>query len=216
MENPETSQEPLPIPIITSLGEMADDVFLSVCFLTIADSLNKFLPFLHGHVLELTAKTACKKLGLDYMQIKSKSGHNLFEIFKLLQTKVPEIVPHLPTEEHFQNYQRVWVQTGAVLTKNINIDFLPPPSELWKWELAFFMDNVMNLKYGVDKEDIYVSILQMTNKSLNPDFLNLFTICRSVYSIPRSNRTLKGKLIGIFQETEDTRKIIEFLKLDPK
>ena len=59
---------------------------------------------------------------------------------------------------------------------------LPPPDELDKLELAFILDNVMNLKYGFTKQLVQVSCVALCNKEINSRFLSLFNLCRNIYA----------------------------------
>ncbi|MEI6124903.1 MAG: hypothetical protein WCQ95_14905 [Bacteroidota bacterium] len=185
----------LPKPYISQLGEMADDVLYSIILLTVTDRSNVFLPFLYGHALELSAKAAGIELNVDD---KILNSHDIIPIYESIAKKLPTISQHIPTEEHIREYKNVWVSSGHVLTKNIDIlnpkHRQPTPNELKQWELAYFIENVKNLKYGFDKKKIFVSIIQITYNGLNPYFLNLFLACRNIYCIPSSNERLKKKV----------------------
>jgi hypothetical protein len=185
----------MPKPFITQLGEMADDVMYSIMLLTVTDRSNDFLPFLYGHALELSAKAAGIELNVDDKLLNS---HDIIPIYQSIAKQIPTISQYIPTEEHLREYKNVWVSTGHVLTKNI--DILNPNkrqtnlNELMQWELAYFLENIKNLKYGFDKKKIFVSIIQIIYDGLNPYFLNLFIACRNIYFIERSNERLKKKV----------------------
>lgn len=51
--------------IIEVYAKMADDLFINLLLMKELDGLNTFIPFTCAHILELSVKTACFKLGLD-------------------------------------------------------------------------------------------------------------------------------------------------------
>jgi hypothetical protein len=191
------------------LGEKADDIFYNILLLKITDPTNGFLPFLYAHSLELSAKTACLKLEIDY----STNGHNLMDIYKSIAEKVPFIEKLIPTEVQLRDYKKIWVSSDPILTKNINIldpkEKQPNPDELLQLELAYFVDNVMNLKYGIDKKKSYVSLIQISYEGLNQHFTNLFIECRKTYSNEISDRRFEEKFLRTFQRSKENQEFLD-------
>jgi len=191
------------------LGRTADDIIYNIILLKSTDPINSFLPFMYAHSLELAAKTACLILEIDY----STNGHNLMNIYKSLSEKVPTIKNYVPSEKHLVEYKKIWVSSEPILTKNINIldpkEKQPNPDELLQLELAYFIDNVMNLKYGVDRKKSYVSIIQISYPGINRHFINLFIECRKIYADDISDEQFTSKFYRTFGRTKENE---EFLK----
>jgi len=189
--------------LVRPFGERADDIIYNIILLKLTDPLNSFLPFMYAHSLELSAKTACLKLDIDYTTL----GHPLIDIYKSLSAKVPDIKKYIPTEKHLTDYKKIWVSTEPILKKDIHIlnpdEPQPSPDELQQLELAYFMDNVANLKYGVDKKKAYVSIIQLSYQSFNRYFMDLFIMCRNVYTSPTSDNSFETKFFKGFQKTPE-------------
>jgi Txe/YoeB family toxin of Txe-Axe toxin-antitoxin module len=160
------------------------------------------LPFLHAHTLELSAKAACYQLGVSLASVKN--GHDIIRIYGLLKSSLPNLNSAIPTGSHLTNYKKIWFPSNAPVS---NVQ-LPPPDELDNLELAYFVDNVMNLKYGFTKQLIQVSSLAIAYKEVNSKFLALFRICRDTYADTDLNERLKGKIFGLFGRTIETEKKI--------
>lgn len=194
--------------ITRPLGEKADDIFYNIILLKNVDPTNRFLPFLYAHSLELSAKTVCLKLDIDY----STNGHNLMNIYKSISKKVPVIEKLIPTEKHLEDYKKIWVSSEPILNKDINIldpkEKQPNPDELLQLELAYFIDNVMNLKYGIDKKKSYVSLIQISYPSLNRHFANLFIECRCLYTNEASDNRFTEKFFRTFERTKENEEFL--------
>ena len=190
------------------LSSKADDIIYNIILLKFADPLNSFLPFLYAHSLELAAKTACLKLDIDY----STSGHNLINIYNSLSEKVPTIRNYVPSDKHLVDYKKIWVSSEPILTRDINIldprQKQPNPDELMQLELAYFVDNVMNLKYGVDKKKSYVSLIQISYPGLNPHFMNLFIECRKIYANDTSDKQFTSKFYRTFERSKENEEFL--------
>lgn len=187
------------------LGRKADDIIYNIILLKFADPTNSFLPFMYAHSLELSVKTACLKLGIDF----SKDNHNLMNIYNKIQRDIPSIGNLIPTQQHFTEYKKIWVKTEPILTKNINIldpkEKQPNLDEILQLELAYFIDNVMNLKYGVDKKNSYVSVIQISYEGLNRHFINLFVECRKIYANDNIDREFTTKFFNTFEKTKENQ-----------
>ena len=188
--------------VVPQFAQMADDFFFGILLLKTFESGNSSLPFLHAHVLELSAKAACYKLGIPITGINN--GHDILGIYKLLEPSIPNIASVIPTSAHLTDYKNIWFPSDAPLS---NVA-LPPPEELHKLELAYYVDNVMNLKYGFTKQLVQVSCLQVSYKEINSIFLLLFTACREIYLDNDLNLRIKNKIFGVFGDTDETKKKI--------
>ena len=193
--------------VSSQFGKMADDFFFCILMLKSSCSQNNSLPFLHAHTLELSAKAACLKLDIP---LPSKNGHNILDIYSLLQPILPSLEKDIPTSRHLWEYKKIWFN---IKTQGHNIE-LPHPEELYKLELAYFVDNVMNLKYGFNKKMEQVSSVSISNKEINSGFLSLFNTCRNVYADSEINNEIKEKLYNVFGRSPETdRKIAALIKI---
>lgn len=179
--------------VVASFGQMADDVLFNILITKNKDCSNSFLPFLHAHALELSAKAVCYKLNLDLKNIKN--GHDIISIYKLIATKLPDIIKYIPTAENLKDYKKLWIP-GVENKNNYEINCMPP--NILQLELAYFVDNITNLKYGFNKELLSVSVLNVCFQDLNLCFLNLYKFCRDVYATPLNNEMFKKKVIETF------------------
>jgi hypothetical protein len=188
-----------------AFGRMADDYFVATILHKTFYKISSTLPFLHAHALELSAKAACHELGLSLTVLKN--GHDLMGIYKILETEIPEIIDLIPTSAELNDYKNVWLRDDGT-PQNIT---LPPPNELVRLELAYFVDNVMNLKYGFTKGLVAVSMLQISYSEINSSFLSLYRCCRAAYANIELNIRIKAELCRIFGDTPDTHQRIHTL-----
>ena len=184
--------------MIDRMSETADDFFHSILILKTQDKQNNSIPFLHGHVLELSAKTACCKLDIDFSS--AKHGHDVIKIYNLLKIKIPEIEPFIRTTLSLTKYKDIWLPGNS---SNSNVQ-LTEQNELQRLELAYIIDNVMNLKYGFNKNYEQVSRIQIYYDSINEYFCSLFKLCRQTYQTDKLNNRLKQKMYTFFGKTEST------------
>lgn len=194
--------------LASQFGQMADDFFFCIIMLKGTSEQNRSLPFLHAHVLELSAKAACYKLGISIAGIKT--GHDILSIYDLLKPHLPNLTNTLPATSHLRDYKKIWFP-GNTPMSNVT---LPPPDEFDNLELAYYVDNVMNLKYGFTKQLVQIDNIQLSYKEVNSKFLTLFTTCRNVYADVDMNQRIKGKIYAVFgQSAETERKIATLLKI---
>jgi hypothetical protein len=177
-------------------GGIADDYFCSILVLKQTDSSNDSLPFLHAHCLELAAKAVAYKNNLNLSGI---NGHDILGIYKRIETINPAFTPLIPTNQHLIDYKKVYIRSDAA-SRNV---VLPDPEELDKMELAYFIDNAMNLKYEYTKDFVQLSILKITGPSINQSFLKLYKLSRTEYSTPKLNQRLKKKISELYQGQSD-------------
>lgn len=72
-----------------------------------------------------------------------------------------------------------------------------------KYEMAYIMGNVMNLKYGYYRSLKKVSTVGLTSSDLNKPFLDLFIVCRNACKTPELNQRLKEKIKKTFGDSND-------------
>lgn len=183
---------------IRTLSEMADDFLLAIIAIKHNDMTNDSLPFLHAHALELSAKTASYHFGIDI----KKKGHDIMSIYGLLENFIPTINSLVPTPEEFAEYRKTWLIGNSTET---SFD-IKNPDHLFRLELAFYIDNVTNLKYGITKENVQVSLFDMFYKEINQHFLRLFNNCRRTYVTDKLNNRFKEKIFKSVGQNEETEK----------
>jgi len=183
---------------IRTLSEMADDFLLAIIAIKHNDKTNESLPFLHAHALELAAKTASYHFGIDI----KKRGHDIMSIYSLLESHIPNIKTLVPTRDEFETYRKTWLVGNSVET---SFD-IKNPEELFRLELAFYIDNVTNLKYGITKENIQVSLFDIFYKEINEHFLRVFITCRKTYMTDSLNTRFKKKIFGAVGQNVETEK----------
>jgi hypothetical protein len=91
---------------IQTLSEMADDFLFAIIAVKRNDFTNNSLAFLHAHALELSAKAACYKLGIDV----KNNGHNIMSIYSLLEHHIPQIKTLKPTNQELEEYKKTWLR----------------------------------------------------------------------------------------------------------
>jgi len=172
--------------IIKQYSELIDDFLVIIIFLKMNDNTNMSLPFLYSHTLELAAKTACYKLNLR----EGIKGHDILKILELIKTKLHILENYIPSKQDFKNYRKFW----RPITETDNAVYMPAPKDIDRQELAYFIDNCMNLKYGFTADLTQVSAIQLCNEYVNPEFIKLLKVCRDTYSTQTLNVRLESKL----------------------
>ena len=175
--------------VIKFYSELADDFFLDILVLKQVDPINFSAPFLHAHCLELSGKTAALKLNVNY----SKKGHEIMELYNILSATIPEISSLLPTAQDFLDYKQLWIKEADV---SKGVEF--PEENFSKLELAYFIENIKDLKYGFNKKHEAISALHVFSKSFNTDFGKLYNTCRKQYSSKELDTRLIEKLKKAF------------------
>jgi hypothetical protein len=196
-----------PDKVVQSFGEMADDYFIAIALHKSLHFTSLTLPFFHAHVLELSAKAACHKFRLS---INLKDGHNLMGIYRILGKSVPGIENLMPTSSELHNYKKVWLRDNGTVQEIT----LPSPDELRRLELAYFVDNIKNLKYGFTKELVAISTTSLSTEYINNHFLSLYRCCRSQYANIEFNTRIKAELYRVFGNIPETnQRIYDWLEI---
>lgn len=65
---------------------LIDDFLYAILALKTSDFSNRSLPFLEAHLIELVIKITCDKLGITF-----EKNHNIVEIGRKLEQKVPSL-----------------------------------------------------------------------------------------------------------------------------
>ena len=185
--------------LITSFGQLADDFFYNLLLMKGSDIGNNTIPFLHAHILELSVKAYCLKNEINY---SDSGGHKIIDIYKRIATKSPELTLLLPASSDFIDYQSIWFPSNKPVS---NVELLPQGSDKLDFlELAYILDNVMDLKYGFRKDFVQVSSISLSYPEVNKKFLDLFNFCRDGYKTVESNNTIKSKIFKLFGQTNET------------
>lgn len=185
--------------IIKSFGELADDFFYNLLLMKSSDSSNNTIPFLYAHILELSVKTYCVKQEINYSDI---GGHKIIDIYRRIAITKPELNLLLPKAADFINYKKIWFPSNSPVSK---VE-LPTegPEKLDSLEIAYILDNVMNLKYGFRKDFVQLSCLSLTYQEINKKFLDLFNFCRDNYKTDELNSKIKSKVFKLFGQNTET------------
>ena len=183
---------------IQSLGTMADDFLLNFLLLKATAPQSKSLPFLQAHTLELVAKCALIKienrLDPDFL------SHKVLGIYKQISRQRPEVAALLPSINAFANYRTVYVSdTGTHQEVK-----LPEPTILEEYELAFFLDNLPNLKYGFSKKFELMSILHISSPEVNYKLRELISTTRAIYANQALNAAALESAQKVFGTDEKT------------
>jgi hypothetical protein len=190
------------------LGSMADDFFFSIVILKQADSASRTLPFLHAHCLELSAKAACYKI--DPTE-KALGNHEIMKLYDKIATRDSDMHSILPNDTYFTGYRNFFVPEN--LATSYDYDNSVPrnvvsPSEFFKYEISYFIEEIIGLKYGVTKKMETISLKRYAYSEVNPEFLKIFNFCRKIYTNLQMDNRIKEKMYSKFEKTEDTDKFI--------
>jgi SEC-C motif len=165
--------------------------FLSSLLVTKAtDPGSEILPFLHGHTLELAAKAAMATLGTV------SPNHNVYDHLGSLQLEVPKLACLLPTPQDMADYKKVWIDG---LQPNQNV-VLPDPTTLDRLEVAYFIDNVTDLKYLSRKSGSPVSGIHISSPDLNSHFLKILLALREVFRTDELDDHLRQRLARFYAD----------------
>jgi hypothetical protein len=198
------------IEIANRYGMMADDFLLTILLLKNFDYCNTGLPFIHAHVLELSAKAALYTL--DPNALSDNVGHNIRYIYSRLSQLIEGFPELLPSERSFQSYNDLWWNGDGPHT----VEKIPPPDELCEWELCYFIDNIVDLKYGYKKNHKLISALDIATKNLNHKFMAIFGACRKQYANIKMNAAALQKGAIMFGSTDENMRYLNKIFGDTK
>lgn len=190
--------------VIKNVAEHADDFVFLMIFEKSADSRgSRVVGWLSGHAIELSLKAACLHYRLPKI---AGSDHNLTPLFYKLDRVKPQ-GNVWPTNAHFSAFKTLFIRGGETNAQ------LPSPTEFDWIELAFWISNIGNLKYGFDKDWKHVSILEIVCDAVNSKFLSLFRQLRSNYATPTLDARLKQKFMRIYRAPGEEAKLHALLGL---
>lgn len=185
-----------------AFAELADDFFIiALLAKTTPEKENQSLPWIFSHIIELSLKSCCIKFN------KKFSGHELGTLWDSIKDKVANN-ELWPEPMHFEMYKNLFI-SGK--TKNPILKGIPTPEHLYKVELAYWIDNIKDLKYGFNKESQMVSIVHMVYEGLNPDFLKLYRFLRDNYKNENLDLRYSKKIKALFSQEEFSNTTIELL-----
>lgn len=180
---------------IESFGNMADDFMLNIILLKKRDFQNQVLPFLHAHSLELASKAAALALGIEF----PANQHNLRDLLSELSQSIDGLASVLPSEESYERYRELWLADSGPMNYELsNI----PTEHLEDWELAYYVDNIVDLKYGTKKNGSLVSVLHVARPILNQKFKGIFRHLRSQYS---DSSEIVQRALTVFGDNDSNR-----------
>lgn len=78
------------------------------------------------------------------------------DIYPLLYKSIPNLKQFIPEVKDFVEYKKLWRPMKAGVT---SYKISQMPSDIVKAELAYYIENVTNLKYGFTKNQLRVSVL---------------------------------------------------------
>jgi len=189
--------------VAEKFGRLADDFMLDIILLKKRDFQNESLPFLHAHVIELATKAAL--INADG-KIESLN-HRIMDMLHRLATSIDKLGPLIPSDETFIKYRELWLKDRGA--GNYKITHIPPPEVLEEWELCYFIENIVDLKYGYTKDLCLVSVLSVTTPILNQRFKRLFKALRQQYSNSNATKVLINRGLKIFGNTDSNRSVLE-------
>jgi hypothetical protein len=178
--------------VINNIGQMADDFMLAILLMKATDKTTKTLPFLHAHALELSAK--CAILQIDQAIPSDKLTHRIREAYKKITQHRLDFADLLPKDDSYTNYRKVWIR-DVIPDQNIE---LPNPELLDEYEVCFFIENIVDLKYGFNKQMQLVSPVEISRANINSKFWKLFAGTRQIYSTNDLNERVISRGISMF------------------
>jgi len=181
---------------------MADDFVLNIILLKKRDCLNLSMPFLHAHALELSSKAALSHLGSEV-----DPKHHIREMLDTLAETVEGLRELLPSDDAFSRYHELWLSDDGA--GKYELSSIPAPQVCEEWELCYFIENVVDLKYGTRKDQSLVSMLDIATPKLNRRFKKVFRLLRSQYSSQESSSRIVNRGLGIFGATDANRAVLE-------
>ena len=187
-------------------SELADDYFYNFVIIKSSDSQNKSILFLQAHILELSVKAYCLNKSVSY---SDSNGHDIKTIYNRIINVEPTLQNLMPSNENFQNYKSVFLP-GNSLNSEVIIP-IKSPNEIYFLELAFIIDNVMNLKYGFTRQNVQLSRIELSYEKINSQFLALFNFCRDGYKTDQLNSRILEKFYRQFGKSVETQAKIKAL-----
>jgi len=184
-------------------GRLADDFMLNIILLKKRDFQNESLPFLHAHVIELATKAALINVEGEIESL----NHRIMDMLYRLANSVDELGTLIPSDEAFIKYRELWLSDRG--PGNYVISNIPAPEVLEEWELCYFIENIVNLKYGYAKDLRLVSVLSVATPTLNQRFKRLFKVLRKLYSNSDATTILINRGLKIFGNTDSNRSVLE-------
>ncbi len=167
-----------------TFGRAAQGFLATLLVTKAADPHSEILPFLYGHTLELAAKGAVAKKG------PVPTNHNILLLLETLYSIIPELEALVPTTDEMSDYKDVWID-GHTSNQAVT---LPAPTRLDRLEVAYFIDNVMDLKYLSRKSGHLVSALTVSTPGVNRHFMEIFVLLRKVFRTELLDDHLRQRL----------------------
>jgi hypothetical protein len=189
--------------VAEKFGRLADDFMLDIILLKKRDFQNESLPFLHAHVIELATKAALIKAEGEIQNL----NHRIMDMLNRLAKSIEELGTLIPSDEAFIKYRELWLRDRGA--GNYEISYIPAPEVLEEWELCYFIENIVDLKYGYTKDLRLVSVLSVATPTLNQRFKRLFKTLRKQYSNSNATTALINRGLKIFGNTDSNRSVLE-------
>lgn len=202
--------------IIESYAELADDFFCDLLLIkwqpiTTESVISGSIPFLHAHALELSVKTMALNLDIDFRYVSGKKiwWHDIKSMYEKISETYPDILLLLPAQVNYSEAKLLYFNSNDVGTSL----FIPNPQDANILELAFYIENVMNLKYWFTQDFVRLSWFMMHSNSVNPKFLALFKYCRDYYKNDVLNKRIQRRIISIAWNNDEVVRFINHLIL---
>lgn len=189
--------------VVEKFGRLADDFMLDIILLKKRDFQNESLPFLHAHVIELATKAALINTNGKIESL----NHRIMDMLSRLATSINDLGKLIPSNEAFIKYRELWIRDRGA--GNYEISQIPAPELLEEWELCYFIENIVDLKYGYTKDLCLVSVLSVSTPNLNQRFKKLFKVLRKQYSNSDATTALINRGLKIFGNTDSNRSALE-------
>nr|MBN1228882.1 hypothetical protein [Anaerolineae bacterium] len=185
-----------------NFGRLADDFMLDIILLKKRDFNNGSLPFLHAHVIELATKAALLNLEGKTLRL----NHRIMDMLIHLAITLIELGPLIPSDEAFEKYRNLWLLDRGI--DSYDISHIPSPDVLEEWELCYFIENIVDLKYGYTKDLRLVSMLSIVTPKLNQRFKRMFNVLRKQYSNSDATTQLLNRGLQVFGDTDSNRSVL--------
>ena len=170
-------------------SKMADDFFILTILSKITpENTNETLPWFFSHIIELALKTCCIKFD------KPSQGHILYNLWNQIKENFLE-KDIWPGNDHFEKYKKIFIRGDA---SDKTIRSLPKPDDLYKTELAYWIDNIRDLKYGFDLKATRISMISLSYTGMNLAFLKLFKTLRDKYKNKNLDERYIKKIKSLF------------------
>jgi len=191
---------------LQELSYLADDFFILILLEKSLGNIqnmganNRALPWVSSHVLELSLKATCIHFKKQYF------GHNLRNLWDQVKSKFNN-QNIWPEPKYFEIYKKVFIPQENEQV----ISGLPIPDNLQRAELAYWIDNVTNLKYGIDKNDLMISTVHLGYVGLSKAFLDLFKGLRNTYKTEALNNRYRKQIEAKFTDPTHANNLIGLL-----